>query len=376
MAVGPIICGTRQQDGFLHARRAWQAWIVLALVISALVMYRPDRTVTHNYRDACRAWFSGRPIYSEGVHGFLYFPHAAILYTPFTLPSPLGGVLWRWVSIGGLALAVWRLAARVVPERNHVAFAVMTCLALPSALPSARNGQMNLLLTALITLSFVEIADQRWRRAAGWLCLGAALKPLMIVPMAVAAVVYRPLWRPLAGGIGVLFLLPFFTQHPDYVWEQYRQCLHKLLLAGNPGTENPGSDLFGLLSALGYAAPLAVQTATRVVAGVFTLLLAVFAARRRRSTWHVLGLSACYLALFNPRMENNGFVLLGPVMGALAAEAVLLQNRRLVAALMVLASFAITFSYQLTGGHNFWLCPLMGTIVWLATVLDVCRKPA
>lgn len=400
---------TRWRDRLPHsARGAWSAWLAFAVVISALVTYQPERAVTHNYRDACGNWFAGRPLYSDGVHGFLYFPHAAILYAPFTLPSPLGGILWRWVSIGGLALSVWRLAGLVAPQQSRAAFAVMTCLALPPALPSARNGQMNLMLTALVTLAFSEIAERRWRRAACWLCLGAALKPLMIVPMAVAAVAYRPLWRPLMGGAVILFLLPFFTQHPEYVCQQYRQCVHKLFLAGNPGFENPGSDLFGLLSSMSYIAPLPVQTATRVAAGAATLLLAMFAtvgSERKRVTANdketsgqgdkaretrifleavvapraaitVLALAVCYLALFNPRMENNGYVLLGPVMGGRAAEALLLRPCRLVVALMVAASLGITFSYQITGGHNFWVCPLMGTMVWLCTIIDVGRKPA
>lgn len=367
MALGQIICGAwRRMRLPFEARRAWQAWIVVAVAVSVLVACQPQRTVTHNYRDACRNWFAGQPIYSGGVHGFLYFPQAAIFYAPFTLPTPLGDILWRWVSLGALAASVWRLAERVAPEKRAAAFSLATCLALGPALASARNGQMNLLLTALVTLAFIEIADQHWRRAACWLCLGAALKPLMIVPMVFAAAVYRPLWRPLLGGAAVFFLLPFLTQHPSYVWEQYGQCLHKLFLAGNPGAENPGSDLFGLLSSLGYAAPLTVQTATRVAAAGATLLLAMLAARR--TAFLVFALAACYLALFNPRMENNGFVLLGPVMGWLAAESLLLDGRRAVAIVMAIASLAITFNYQITGGHNFWLCPLMGAAVWLCVV--------
>lgn len=381
MAVGQNIGGAGWRARLsLDARRAFQAWIVFAAAISVLVALQPERSVTHNYRDACGDWFAGRTIYRGGAHGFLYFPHAAILYAPFTLPSPWGGVLWRWVSIGGLAVCLWRLAVVMAPQSNRAAFALMTCLAIGPALASARNGQMNLPLTALVALAFVEIAEYRWRRAAAYLCLGAALNPLMIVPMAVAAVVYQPLRRPLAAGIAILLVLPFLTQRTDYVWQQYQQCLHKLFLAGNPGSENPGSDLFGILSALGYDAPLGVQTATRVAAAGMTLLLAMVATRRRRDARHaafqVFALATCYLALCNPRMENNGFVLLGPVMGALAAEALLVRDRRVVPLLMALASLAITFSYQLTGGHNFWLCPLMAMVVWLCTIVEVLCEPA
>jgi alpha-1,2-mannosyltransferase len=374
-----------------NSRRAWHAWLIVASVIGALAAWQPDRTVTNNYRDACRHWFAGRAIYEGGPHGFLYFPHAAILYAPFTiLPSPFGGVAWRLVSIGSLALAVWRLAALLTPEtKKGFAFAVLTCLVIPPALPSARNGQMNLVLSALLTLAFVEIAYRRWWWAACWLCLGAAFKPLIIAPLAVAAVAYRPLRRPLICSGLALLVAPFFTQHPGYVWEQYQACALKLVLAGNPGWENPGSDLFGLLASVGYFAPLEVQTATRVAAGCLTLALALIAIRsartavtgagdapHTRSALLVLGLTTCYLALFNPRMENNGFVLIAPTMGVFAIDAFLGRRRRFIGWMMVAASIVIACYYQLAGGYNFWLCPLMGLIVWLYTIIDACREPA
>jgi alpha-1,2-mannosyltransferase len=363
--------------------RAWAAWLIFASVIGAMVAAAPDyRTVTPNYRDACRDWFEGRPIYAPGVHGFLYFPHAAILFAPFTYaPVPIGEALWRIVSIGSLAWAVWRLAiltiqnpastAKSSPEMaGRLTFVLMTCAAIPPATASARNGQMNLLLAGLTALAFVELARGCWRAGAVWLCLGAAFKPLMIVPMTVAAVVYRPVRRPLAVGAVALFLAPFLTQHPGYVWQQYQICAHKLVLAGNPGWENPGSDLFGLLSWLGYAAPLAVQTATRVVAGGLTVVLALVAVRRRQPVYAaglVLALTACYLALFNPRMENNGFVVLSPTLGLLAADAFL--NRRRIAGVMILVvSLGVAGSYEITRGHNFWLCPLLTLFVWVGVI--------
>jgi alpha-1,2-mannosyltransferase len=396
--------------------RAWCAWLVFASVIAAVVAAAPDyRTVTHNYRDACRNWFEGRPIYAPGVHGFLYFPHAAILYAPFTYaPVAIGETLWRIVSIGGLAWAVWRLSILTIPcekgdgnllceapfgpfrqkvpvplsaldpaaENSHgmigrLTFVLMTCAAIPPAIASARNGQMNLLLAALTALAFVELAQQRWRAAAFWLCLGAAFKPLLIVPMAVAAIVYRPILRSLALGVVVLFLVPFLTQSPSYVWQQYQICVHKLVLAGNPGSENPGSDLFGLLSSVGYAAPLAMQTATRVLAGGLTLALALVAVRCRRpvrAAGVVLGLTACYLALFNPRMENNGFVVISPTLGLLAADAFLNRRRPLIGTMILLASLGITGSYEITRGYNFWLCPLLTVFVWACVIRDALAR--
>jgi hypothetical protein len=203
--------------------------------------------------------------------------------------------------------------------------------------------------------------------------LGAAFKPLMIVPMAVAAVVYQPIRRPLIWGVFIMQIAPFLTQHPSYVWQQYHVCTQKLFLAGNPGWENPASDLFGLLSSLGYAAPLTVQSATRIIAGLLTVVLALLAVRRRdpvHAARSVLALTACYLALFNPRMENNGFVVLSPTLGLLAADAFLNRHRIVPGLLLVAASVGIAGSYEITRGHNFWLCPLLTLLVWCYAIFD------
>ncbi|HVX11243.1 MAG TPA: glycosyltransferase family 87 protein [Pirellulales bacterium] len=374
MAVGrALVHGNRTHTASATvARRTWYAWLIFACVLAAVVARMPDyRTVTPNYRDACHHWFEGKPIYAEGVHGFLYFPHAAILFAPFTyLPSPLGDLLWRALSIGSLAAAVWRTAELITPagrKNEGMAFALMTCLAIPLALASARNGQMNLMLTALTTFALVDLSRERWRAGACWLCLGAAVKPLMVVPMAVAAVVYRPVLRPLAFGALVLVAAPFLTQHPGYVWEQYRICAQKILLAGNPGNENPASDLFGLLAAMGYAVPLTVQTTARLVAGAATIGLALVTVQRRDAgpaALSVLALAACYLALFNPRMENNGYVVLSPTIGALAADALLYRRRPAMGWFMVAAALGIAGNYEIVRGYNFWLCPLLATLVW------------
>jgi hypothetical protein len=386
MAIGEIrVHPDRARDAqtiwSFAALRAWYAWLIFACVVGAVVARAPDdRTVTPNYRDACRHWFAGQPVYAEGVHGFLYFPHAAILFAPFTyLPPPAGDVLWRLASIGCLAVAAWRLAGLLKPkEKDRGTFAVVTFLAIPPTLASARNGQMNLILTALTTLALVDLSCKRWRAGAFWLCLGAAFKPLMIIPMAVSAVVYRPVLRPLAWGGLVLLLGPFLTQHPAYVWDQYQICVQKLFLAGNPGSENPASDLFGLLSSIGDTAPLAVQTAMRAVAGVATVVLALVAARRRSAAGasvSILALTACYLALFNPRMENNSYVVLAPTLGVLAADAFLYRRRALAGWLMICASLGIAGSYEITRGYNFWLCPLLAMFVWIYVCFEACAIP-
>lgn len=355
-------------------RSAWLAWSLFIVAIGTVIVWEPTgRSVTPNYHRACRNWCEGLPIYEEGPHGFLYFPQAAALFAPFAyLRPPYGDVAWRAVSILALAAAAWRLGLLLGQRRKPAVFWLITLTAIPPALASARNGQMNLVLISLATLAFVALAARQRRAAAVWLCLGVALKPLMAVPLVVAAAVDRRVIPALALGLLIVATAPFLVHDPQYVWLQYRACLCKLSLAGDPGAANPHADLFGMLASLGFTAPLYAQTAVRLSAAVLLICLCR-AARGQMSAGRLglywLTLTAGCLALINPRMENNGYVLLAPSLGGLAALAWTRRDRRPITGLFVaIATLSIAGSFELTRGPNFWLCPLV-TCAVLANVV-------
>lgn len=231
---------------------------------------------------------------------------------------------------------------------------------------------MNLLLVALMTLGLVALIGRQWRAAAAWLCLGVALKPLMAFPIFVAAIVERRLIPALTIGLLIVATAPFVLQDPDYVARQYLACLSKLFLAGDPGMANPHADLFGLAAALGWDAPVQVQTAVRLSLAVLVIVLCR-PARARMSPaqfgLYLLTLTAGCLALIDPRMENNGYVLLAPALGGLAAVAWTRRPRRpFMGVLVAAATLGIAGSYELTRGPNFWLCPLLTSVVLAAVV--------
>ena len=364
---------------FLESRlfHPWVTWALFAAIIAVLVALSPEaHTVTPNYRDACLRWFAGQDIYGEGPHGFLYFPHAAILYAPFAY-LPWGDVLWRLVGIGGLAIAVRRFVALAPPADRPMAFRWMTVAAIPPALASARNGQMNLILAAAMAFAVASLAERRWNWAAFWLCLGVAMKPLMAVPIAVAAICYRPVWKPLALGLLLVVAAPFATQAPAFVAWQHQRCLEKLQLAANPGSDNPASDLFGLLSFAGWEFSPAVQTAVRAAAAIALLAVcyvAVLHKPRRTASALVLTFLACYLTLFNPRTENNGYVVLAPALAAWAAWSYRGRRRRVVRWAAVLVGFGIAGSYELTRGYNFWLNPAFSVILLAFALICVLGR--
>lgn len=365
----------RLQETLLHP---WVTWAAIAAAIATVVAAWPEgHTVTPNYRDACFRWFAGQDIYGEGPHGFLYFPHAAILFAPFAY-LPFGDVLWRLAGIGGLAFAVQRLTRIAPPADRGMAFRWMTVAAIPPALASARNGQMNLVLAAAMAWAVVSLAERRWNWAAFWLSLGVAMKPLMAVPIAAAVVGYRPVVKPLGTGLLLVVAAPFATQAPAYVVSQHVRCYEKLLLAANPGSGNPASDLFGLLSFAGLDVSAGAQTAVRAAAGVALLVACYFAVRCKPSRTAgalVLTFLACYLTLFNPRAENNGYVVLAPALAAWAAWSY--RGRRpWVRWAAVLLAFALAGSYELTRGHNFWLNPMLASLVLSFAVVRIFGRSA
>src|SRR5262249_33982067 len=153
-------------------RLAWMLWIAFAVVVTAVVLREHERrSVTPAYRDATEAWWAHRAMYDRDVHGFLYLPPAAVLYTPFTWPPGVwGGVIWRGAARGVRAGAAGRLAGLGGGSRRP-RFLVITLLTLPGLAGSARNGQMNVPMAGLMAHAAVDLAAARWWRAG----LGLAL---------------------------------------------------------------------------------------------------------------------------------------------------------------------------------------------------------
>jgi alpha-1,2-mannosyltransferase len=217
------------------ARLAWILWLAFSLGVTALVVLeRERRSVTPVYREAAEAWQVRRPLYGEGIHGFLYLPSAAMLYLPFTwLPGLWGGVAWRVAGLVVLATGVWRLAALGGGARER-RFLLLTVLTLPILASSARIGQMNVPMAGLMAHAAVDLAGAAWWRAASGLALALALKPTVLPLALLAAVLYPPVsWR-FAVLAAVVLVLPFAAAEAGYVGAQYAGFVEKMRVAGAP----------------------------------------------------------------------------------------------------------------------------------------------
>jgi hypothetical protein len=378
------------------ARSAWAVWAIAALVVCVVVVHtlhgpNPDRnSVTPNFRTAARAWWAGENLYPSGVAGFLYFPQAAILYTPFTWgPVEVGEVLWRLICLALFTTGLSRMVRLVTDSpgrappggspwglsRPGVAFFVASAACLPLALSNMRNGQFNLPLAGLMLHAAADLSLGWWWRAALWLCLMTALKPLGLAMVLLAAAIYPwTAWR-LAIGLAVVAALPLLHPSPGYAAEMYRASLRTLGTASKVELGH-GQDLRGILAALGVDVPLVVLTAVRLAAAPAMLALAWLARRRwgePMGALYMLAAAGVYLTLFNPRCEGLTYAVLSPAIGLVlvAAAPPGARSRWVLVVLAVVVAIAQVF----TGGPSSWLRPC-AAVMFLAVLVWPVARPA
>jgi len=331
-------------------RAAWGFWLILFTIILGDVARRPlMHTTMPTYRLASTQWWAGQDPYSFNAHaGFLYFPQAAFLFTPFNLvPFAAGEILWRAATFGLFFYALRRLSETFLTRGDALSgrtFLLLSLLAVPASLASLRNAQFDLPLAALLVLASMEIAAARWTTATIWLCLGVALKPLAVVPLLLFSAIYpRQLIPRVVPGLLIVVALPFLHWNPAFVAHEYSRCFETLLWASR-GDEARYSDLAALLSHFGYDAPNGLKTVVRVLFALIYLGFGVASVRRLNrieAAWIIGALSADYLMLFNPRTETCSYVFLGPFVASLSLYDARQPGHNLLVWLLAFASLGL-----------------------------------
>ena len=347
-------------------------WLLVFAAINADVVRHPlKHTTMPTYRQASTQWWQGVDPYSLDSHGgFLYFPQAAFLFTPFNvLPFYAGEILWRAATFGLFAYALVRIDAVFLADdwrRPGRGLLILSLLAIPSAFASLRNAQFDLPLAALVVLASAEIAAARWTPAAAWLCLALALKPLAVVPMLLFGALYGKLIPRLVIGVLVVLALPFLHWSPGYVAHEYVRCFQTLAWAAK-GDEPKFSDLAALISRAHIYPPEGLKTAARVLYALVYLGLGAMAVRRLNgvfAAWTIGALSADYLMLFNPRTETCSYVFLGPFVASLAVLYAAPTGRRWLSYALGLAALGLACD-AIPVVHDYtdrWLKPLIALL--------------
>ncbi|HEY0257357.1 MAG TPA: glycosyltransferase family 87 protein [Candidatus Methylacidiphilales bacterium] len=354
----------------------WAAWgflLLIFLVINADVIHRPlKHTTMPTYRLAATQWWMGQDVYnSDRAHdAFLYFPQAAVIFTPFNiLPFYLCEIFWRAVVFGLFAYALVRLSEVFLSgsvASSGKTFLVLALLAVPSSLASLRNAQFDLPLAALIVLASMEMARNRWNMATVWLCTAIALKPLAIVPLLLFGALYWKLIPRLIAGLLIVIAIPFLHWNPAFVAHEYVRCFETLVWAAK-ADEARYSDLAALISHMGIYPPDWLKTLVRIIFALVYLGLGFGATRRLsgvHAAWTIGALSTDYLMLFNPRTETCSYVFLGPFVASLALLYARRPDRKWFAFLLGFAALgfacdAIPYIHYLT---DRWFKPLLALL--------------
>jgi hypothetical protein len=152
-------------------------WFAIHGALAALDVGGSDFTI---YYDAGRALLEHRN--PNLVHGFIYLPFFALCMAPIAL-LPYAIAVWVWQSASFLAL-VWITRAVVdlvrasnLPTPAFLAWAPLLCV-LRLVDSNFGNGQVNLLVLAIVVLAIRSWITARDTRAGTWLGLAAALKLL------------------------------------------------------------------------------------------------------------------------------------------------------------------------------------------------------
>jgi hypothetical protein len=358
-------------------------WLLPVVALTVMVTLHPEkRTVTPLYHDAAANWQAGKTLYM-GPGGMNYLPHFALAFAPFeAMPAPWGDITWRWLSAGLLAGGFWRLARQLRPDAPEQLFFWSSLFGLLLCLDAIRSGQANALFAALTTHAVVFLMQQRWWLTTLAIFAALVIKPLGLVLLLLAPVVYRPMiWRAALGCV-IFAAFPFLFGKPHYVWSQY-EALVENLRACSVVTDHRFADINGLLRTLGLGLSDRASQLLRVLAGGATLGLCWLGARRLTDPSKgvfLLALTTAYLMLFNPMNEVNSYVILAPVLAALAAFYLKFDEPKSLGWALVLMAVTMAVLPELLRkvyGNSFalWWHPLMTLVFVALLVWRMWRQP-
>jgi len=322
-----------------NSRFRWLPWAVgVWLFICTAMMVRtylmPQRqTVYNDYSRAGRHWWTatdayelprdtdGHPLPIQSTYRYSpLFSACSVVLAP--IPDQWGGVLWRLFSFGCYAAVLacfWREVIPGTARLGERSSALWWLLLLPLSLPSMNNGQVNVLMTAMMLAAGVAVMRERWNLAA--LALAAAffmkLYPVAVVMLFILVYPRQLGWRfALAMVVGAL--LPFALQKPSYVLSAYESWYYLLTLDDRSewALAYGYRDFNMLVRWLGlpitkYWNMLAQLAGAGVAAGI--CLWGRLSGWPKQQLVHaVVVLGCCWIIVFGPATESCTYILLAP----------------------------------------------------------------
>ena len=366
-------------------------WLLAFILIFIKVIFEPgSHSVVDSYLLGAERWSQQKALYS-GPGGFIYTPLFAVLFTPFLyIPEALADFIWRMFI---MCLYLYSLARLVLlvsdqpPGQLKKWLGLMSIIAVPIAFSGFRNGQVNVILTAVMMLVTCQIAKKRWNQAAILLALVMSLKPTFIVFFLLASTLFRPFWWRVPLFLMLFLATPIlaaaWVYDWSYGWQQYLNFIDMARSAMIHGQDSPNfASLFNIPpQVMGLFIPHKLQTILKVILAVCTWLACVFALKRMDKTsalMYLLTLASCYHLLFNPRSVNTDYIILGTVLALWFTCAIHLWHNKALAwtfgllALAVLEAFDL--SRWLVPGSTSWVNPLAGFTFTIVVMVQLFNQ--
>ena len=315
-------------------RTALCLYLLLAVATCTRSALQPHRSSVYPiWKAAGHDWLTSHDLYDEKPggdpirFGYRYSPLVAGLFTACELvPESLGNVVWRLINVAAFLAALgWWLNKGLPFEFSQLQRGLILLIAAPLALGSLNNGQVNLLLIALMLAAVTASGLGHWNVAT--LCLGLAIM-LKIYPVALAlllVLVYpKRLGFRLLVALALLAAVPFLMQEPGYVVRQYQLWFGRVAHGDNYRRFWPLADSYRdvwlLIRAWGLPIDLHRYTQLQLAGGggcaVVTLLAVLRLGQGRETLFTVLAMVTSWMLLLGPAPESCTYVLAAPTMAA------------------------------------------------------------
>ncbi|AMO57266.1 hypothetical protein GZ77_16290 [Endozoicomonas montiporae] len=361
-------------------------WLLALILIFAKVVLEPgSHSVVDSYLLGGQRWVDRVALYS-GPGGFIYTPLFALLFTPFLhISEAMTDLLWRlfiiFLYLYSL-IALIRMISDAPAKTMGKWLGMMSIIAVPIAFSGFRNGQVNVILTAVMVLVVCQIAEKRWNSAAILLALVMSLKPTFIVFFLLTTTLFRPLWLRVPVLLLFFLALPMLFGGWQYGWQQYINFIEMAQSAMHHGVHNQNfASLFNVFQVFGVFISDHSQHLIKVILAGATWLLCWFAIRQfdtKTALLYLLTFASCYHLMFNPRSVNTDYIILGTVLALWFTCAIYLWNNKRLALAVGLISLGVLEAFDLSRtlvpGSTSWVNPLMGLLFSILVIWQLFQK--
>jgi len=230
----------------------------------AITLIRQDSDFLTFYASAFRARL-GESMYFVGRNHNP--PHFHALVSPLTyLPPAAAWLAWTVLSaLVALAVVRWVMRASSMDWTPRARWILAACLLNAAATQATlRLGQVSWIVGALVTGAWIAARNQRWRSAGMWAGTAIAVKPFLLVLLALMIV--RRQWRAAAWAIGACIVM-LTAGGLAFGWNNFEDWIR--VLRTPPATEYfqhlLNASLMGFASRAGFPIPAAAAASAIVL---------------------------------------------------------------------------------------------------------------